>query len=465
MTTPSQRLHKTETLTPDERGRALLDILRTRRSRRFGLGMKMAEGPFAYTSRHAPVRLTEEEEAMLAFAACGITGYAMADLCYAPGQGATILAGLLGRTIPSGDAIQTVSLIISNDEATYLLKRPQDFARTEIPELVQMAAEGDYIDLYRRSRVKIKDGRAAPPLTPLINLNVNQWSLYPPGCTYFLPVNEFTFIYINGMLELFDEATEAYVLDERAAFQPAGLKRFARSKGGHLEDDPKKQKVITVQSVETLVTEFVTIEQGMMIQNLALMTEALGLGGFPHWGAHPFGWFEALGFHMGKMRASHYLGMNRAMAKIAGWLGRDQDFPYVQGLEKDGKPLLTPYCPPYYPTMEAAVRAVVETKFGAGGTYRDGARHSHWREPSAVSQAAKPPSEAAIEATIAYCEYIYRRYGRFPAYSPPLRTVLGFQVNHVDVEFYDRFYHPEAVSAAVRQRFDRWQERDEGSEE
>src|SRR5438105_2519899 len=88
---------------------SLLEALRGRRSRRFGLGMKMEQGPMAYTSRHAPLPLTEEEEALMAFAACGVTGYALADLCYAPGQGATILAGLLGRTIPSGDAIQTVS--------------------------------------------------------------------------------------------------------------------------------------------------------------------------------------------------------------------------------------------------------------------------------------------------------------------------------------------------------------------
>ena len=34
----------------------------------------------------------------------------------------------------------------------------------------------------------------------------------------------------------------------------------------------------------------------MMLQNLALMVQALGLGGFPHWAAHPFGWFQALEF-------------------------------------------------------------------------------------------------------------------------------------------------------------------------
>ena len=116
----------------------LLAALRERRSRRFGLGMAMPEGPLAYRSRHPGLPLTEGEEALLAFAACGITGAALADLAYAPGQGATIMAGLLGRTIGSGDAIQSVAVVVTNAEATYLLKRPRDFARGEKPPGTEM---------------------------------------------------------------------------------------------------------------------------------------------------------------------------------------------------------------------------------------------------------------------------------------------------------------------------------------
>jgi len=75
----------------------LLAALRDRRSRRFGLGMKMPAGPLAYQSRFQPVPLTEDEEAALVFAACGITGHALADLCYAPGGGGSIMGGLVAR--------------------------------------------------------------------------------------------------------------------------------------------------------------------------------------------------------------------------------------------------------------------------------------------------------------------------------------------------------------------------------
>src|SRR5207244_3440276 len=53
----------------------LLTALRERRSRRFGLGMKLPAGPLAFGSRHTARPLTENEEAALVFAACGITGH------------------------------------------------------------------------------------------------------------------------------------------------------------------------------------------------------------------------------------------------------------------------------------------------------------------------------------------------------------------------------------------------------
>ena len=442
---------------------SLLDALRERRSRRFGLGMAMPDGPLAYRSRHPGLPLTESEEALLAFAACGITGPALADLAYAPGQGGTILAGLLGRTVGSGDAIQSVAVFVTNTEATYLLKRPRDFAPAELAELARLAEAGEFVELYRRSRVRIREGRTSAPLEAPFNLGVNRWSLYDPAGTYFLPVNELTLLYLNGVLEILGETTGALVVDERAGFRPAGLARFARSRGGHLRDDPREGRLLTIRDLESLVTEFVTIEQGMVLQNLGLMTQALGLGGFPHWAAHPFGWLRALGFRMAEVPASRYLGMSRLLAWASRLLGRDVPVPLALGLEQDGRALLAPYRPPYHSSMEAAVRAVVELKFGPEGVFRRGTGTGAWREPAQVARAAAPPSPAAIDATIAYATYVWERYGRFPAYAPPFRTVLGFQASHVDVEFYDRYYRPAALSATHREHLTRWHGGDAGA--
>jgi hypothetical protein len=55
---------------------------------------------------------------------------------------------------------------------------------------------------------------------------------------------------------------------------------------------------MTISFLETWICEFVAIEQGAILQNLGLMSAALGLGGFPHFAAHPFIWPVTLGFRV-----------------------------------------------------------------------------------------------------------------------------------------------------------------------
>jgi hypothetical protein len=431
----------------------LLQALRERRSRRFGLGMKLPSGPLAYESRHKSVPLTEQEEGALVFAACGITGHALADLCYAPDGGGSIMAGFLARTIASGDALQTVSLIVTNDEGTYLIRRPRELPAANIPEMIELGGLSEFTELYRRSRVKIKNDRATISREPLFNIKANHWSAHAPGTSYFLPINDLTFMYVNGLLEILNEHNGVFILDDRNSFQPAGLSKFARRRGGHLESDPAKGRVATVRQVEQFVTEFVTAEQGMMLQNIGLMAGALGLGGFPNFANHEFGWFQALGFRMEQMPASRYVGAGWFSSLMMNLLKRNPNIPYPVGLERDGEVLLKPFCPPYYPSMAEAVRAVAQIKFGANGIFRGASVGSAWSKHGEVVQSVQPPSEATIEAVIGYCEYLWKRYGRFPVYMPPYRTVLGFQACHLDAEFYDKFYKPEALSEASRNDF------------
>ena len=428
----------------------LFEVLVNRRSRRLGLGMSIPAGPFQYNSPHPPIPLTEDEEAALAFAACGVTGYALADLSYGARDGGTMLAGRLGRTVASPDAVNAVAVLVTNDRGTWLLKRPQDFAPAEFLELVHLAKSGALTELYQRSRIQLSDRRTAPPLDPGHNFSINRWSLYAPGTTYFLPIIETTALTINALLELFGEDMAVFLRDERAWFRPAGVGRFARSQGGHLHDAPRDLRSATIQMTESALLESMATEHGMVLQNLALMTEALGLGGFPNFARHEYSWFKAAGFRMQSMPASRYAGAPRFLSALAGWFGKDPVIEYPVGLEKDNRPLLKPFCPPYYNSMEDAVRAFVATKFGADGTYRGGTQQSTWLHSAACAAKIPAPSAAAVDAAIAYCNYVHRRYGRFPAYTAPFRTVIGFQVCRVDVDFYDRFYEPEALPDSVR---------------
>jgi hypothetical protein len=428
----------------------LFEVLLNRRSRRVGLGMSIPAGPLQYTSPYQPVALTEDEEAALAFAACGVTGYALADLSYGAGEGGSMLVGRLGRTVASPDAVNAVAVLVTNDRGTWLLKRPQDFAAAEFSGLVRMARDGALTDLYKRGRTQLSDRRTAPPLDASHNFSINRWSLYAPGTTYFLPIIETTALTINALLELFSEDMGVFVRDERAWFRAAGVGRFARSKGGHLHDEPRDLRSATIQMLETALLESMATEHGMVLQNLALMTEALGLGGFPNFARHEYSWFKALGFRMQSMPASSYAGAPRLLSTLAGWLRRDPLLEYPVGLERDGRILLKPFCPPYYKTMEEAVVAFVQTKFGIDGAYRGGTQQSSWRDATSCATKIPGPSESSVQATIAYCEYVFRRYGRFPAYTAPFRTIIGHQVCRVDVDFYDRFYSADALPDAVR---------------
>src|SRR4029079_18904147 len=95
-----------------------------------------------------------------------------------------------------------------------------------------------------------------------------------------------------------------YLFDDHNGYRPAGLKPFAKSKGGHLHDDPHDLRVGTIQELESYLLELTAVEQGLMLQNLELATEALGLGGFPHYGAQQWAGVAALGVPMKDLRHS-----------------------------------------------------------------------------------------------------------------------------------------------------------------
>ncbi len=205
----------------------LLTALKERRSRRFGKGMVLNGGPLAYRSAHPAQPLTLDEEAALAFAACGITGYALAELPYqsgdAPGAGGgNIMVRFIGRTIASGHALHYVIVFVINDDGVWMLKRPQDFPQAEIPGLIDAAKDNRFVELYEKSRIRIADRRLDVPRPKPIVPPFNQWSANLPGTTYFLPVNEFSADYINVLLSAFGEEFGYFVVDERNRFGRQG---------------------------------------------------------------------------------------------------------------------------------------------------------------------------------------------------------------------------------------------------
>jgi hypothetical protein len=318
--------------------------------------------------------------------------------------------------------------------------------------LIQLGREHRFEDWYQKVRIRIADHRIDVPREVPFTPGFNQWSANVAGATLFLPVAELTAAYINGLLFTFGEEFGGFAVDDHNFYRAAGLARFAREHGGHLYSNFKDGRVAPLNLIETWVCEFATVELGGILQNLGLMTQALGLGGFPYFAAHPYAWLEALAFRMEQIPVSRIVGAGNVLRRVANAVGLDALIPTAVGFEHNGEILIKPFCPPYYRNMREAVLAFVESKYAEGqGTFRDGGAATAWRDGERVQRGIPSYSDQAIEATIAYCEYIYNRYGRFPVNSGPFRTLLAYQAHHLDLDFYARFYQPAALSETQRE--------------
>lgn len=441
----------------------LMTTFVTRRSRRFALGNDLRGGGLSFTSVAEPVPLTTDEEAILAFAASGVTGYVNGELPYVAAAGpetggGQIMMSMVGRTQSSADAVATATLFLMRDDGTFLLPRPQDLAADDFDTLVRLGREGRFTEAYERMRVRLSDGRSEIPRELPFTPPFNKWSANIPAATYFVPVTEVTALYLTILFAALGEQFAYYFHDDKDFLtRVAGIASFGRSKGGHLYDDPHDGRVGTIDEIETYLLEICGFEQGLMIQNIALATEALGLGGFPHYAAHRFAWTRSLGFTMRNRTFAQILHKGLFGTLLMRLLRKNVTIPQAVGLEHDGRTVIKPFAPPYYPTMEAAVRAFVDYKFAPGtGFFRDADRTSAWRDPAAIQGTIPPYTEANIQAVIGYCNYVMKHYGQFPANFGPIRTLMAFQAHHIDTAFYDRFFRPGAYTDAHAQHFARW---------
>jgi len=154
----------------------LFEAFYGRRSRRFGLGFEMQEGPFRYKSAHAPVPLTELEEALLVGAGAGFTGLAFWDLptpAPYPRQS--------GRTFSTTRAGGHTALFWTNDEGFYVLD--DKVAASKLREVETREERSKLADIYRAQRRTLKPGRLdIPHRVPPMSAH-DLWDSNRPGST------------------------------------------------------------------------------------------------------------------------------------------------------------------------------------------------------------------------------------------------------------------------------------------
>jgi hypothetical protein len=425
--------------------RSLLKTILHRRTHRVSRGSSIAAGSMSYESAAPRTPLTELEEALL-IAVTGCTGLSMPDRPFNdPRNHEPIMAkpnvNMPGRSAGSPDNAQGTHFFLINDTGTYYLRMlppPQDGASVLDQDALLARAAMAKVKLMDR-RIDVPDGNRDFPAY----LDSNRFLSNLPGTTVLFPVVDLSRQYINGLMYLLTQPQGARptIVDDRNFYRPAGVKKWI--KNGFLAKDIK----LPLGALWAMRTQ---IEADLLIQNLMLTADAMGLGAWIHASLSPP---VLLGDPKFRKRYGSMLGFDWTTPrwKPADALRWQVPVPWhadlranPTGLRHQGEHLIKAMCPPNYPTMSDAVDVVVADKFGAHGIYSDEALFDRiYKGEFGTKYLAEASSYSAdvIACTRDICTYIHETHGRFPAHVEAIHVPgVWLQAHHVEVEYYERFF-------------------------
>ena len=315
----------------------------------------------SYQSKLPREPLSELEEAVL-IAMTGCTGLTMPDRPFEdPATHKPVMAKpnltMAGRTAGSPDNAQGTHFFLINDSGTYFLRKlppPADGQSAFSAErLIARAREAKVRILDRR--LDVPEGKRDFPAY----LDSNRLLSNLPGTTILLPVVDLSRQYINGMMYILTQPDGARptIVDDRNFYRPAGVKRWVEK--GFLNKDLK----MPLGAIGSLRTQ---IEADLLLQNLFLTADAMGLGGWIHASISPpvlvgdpkftktYG--PMLGFDVETPRWR--------MMDLLRWHVPLPQYSNLRsnpiGLRFKGEHLIKGMSPPYYDSMADAVAAVVD---------------------------------------------------------------------------------------------------------
>ena len=206
----------------------------------------------------------------------GCTGLTMPDRPFAdPRDHKPIMAkpnlNMVGRTAGSPDNAQGTHFFMINDTGTYFLRKlppPADSTASVFDRETLLARAAEAKVRLLDHRIDVPGGNRDFPAY----LDSNRFLSNLPGTTIFFPVVDLSRQYINGMMYLLTQPDGArpVIVDDRNFYRPAGAKKWIQS--GFLNKDIKLP-LGTVWSMRT------QIEADLLLQNLMLTADAMGLGG------------------------------------------------------------------------------------------------------------------------------------------------------------------------------------------
>lgn len=425
--------------------RPLIDTIFRRRTHRVSRGASVTAGSMSYISGNRPQPLSQLEEALL-IAATGCTGLTMPDRPFADHRDGTPIMSkpnlnMAGRTAGSPDNAQGTHFFLINDSGTYFLRRLPPPEGETLPfdaQTLIARAEQAKVQLLGH-RLDVPGERDFPAY-----LDSNRFLSNLPGTTVLFPVVDLSHQYINGMMYLLTQpaGVRPTIVDDRNFYRMAGVKKWV--KNGFLNKDIK----VPLGAIWAMRTQ---IEADLLVQNLFLVAEAMGLGAWIHGSISPpvilgdpkfrktYGRMLDFDFVVPKWRLLDLLRWHVPLPRYAELRSN------AVGLRHKGEHLIKGMCPPYYDSMSEAVDAVVAEKFGPQGMYRDAKIFGRiYKGDFGARYLAEASDYAAdvIECTRDICNYIYDTHGRFPAHCETIHVPgIWIQVHHVEEAYYERFFN------------------------
>jgi hypothetical protein len=424
--------------------RPLMEALWQRRTHRVSAGTSVPAGSMSYVTTAHREPLSELEEAIL-IDVTGCTGLTMPDRPFQdPATGQPVMAKpnltMAGRSAGSPDNAQGTHFFMLNDRGTYFLQKqaPAEDAVPFDPDTAIERARRSKIAIYDH-RVDVPSGRRDFPAY----LDSNRLLSNLAGTTIFFPVVDLSRQYINGLMYLLTEpdGSRPTIVDDRNFYAPAGVQSWV--KRGFLNADIK----VPLGILGMLRTQ---IEADLLLQNLMLVADSMGLGAWIHGSISPPILLGAPEFTAtyGKMLGFDFATPPWRIMDVLRWQVPLPKYAYLRshpiGLRHEGDYLIKAMCPPYYDNMPDAVDEIVNVKFGKTGVFRDEALFSRIYKADFgrryLAEAADY-SEDVINCAKDVCTYIYETHGRFPAHCDALFAPgVWLQVHHVDKEYYRDFF-------------------------
>jgi hypothetical protein len=423
--------------------RPLMETIWHRRTHRVGRGVPLLKaGSMTYTSTQKPEPLSELEEAVL-IAMTGHTGLTMPDRPFQdPASGEFVMAKpnlhMEGRAAGSPDNAQGTHFFMINDSGTYFLKRVPHAATSSPLSPESLIAHA------RQAKVKVLDRRVDTPDRDFpVYLDSNRLLSNLPGTTIFFPVVDLSHQYINGMMYILTQPKghRPTIVDDRNFYRMAGVKKWVEN--GFLNKDIK----VPLGVIGSLRTQ---IEADLLLQNIMLIADAMGLGAYIHASISPpvlmgdpkfvkqYGPMLGFEFATPRWRLWDILRWHVPLPKYTNLRA------HPVGLKVDGEYLIKAKSPPYYDTMKEAVDEVMAGKFGPQGIYKDAQLFGRIYKDNFGDTYLKEAAEygpEVIDCVTDICQYIFDTHGRFPAHAEAIHVPgVWMQVHHPDIEYYDRYF-------------------------